>query len=151
MAKLIFNNSSVLIEVGQTQNQLAPSYTTAYTASVTTCNTKSLSISRTFNTVDLAGICDSEEKSFITRQSGQIDIEIYLNPAVSGSGGFGGYVFQDALGKYCKISFDPDSPVGGAASGLAVQTYVGVITNVSTGVEMDGALTEKATIKLGIA
>jgi len=32
MPKLIFNNSSVLIEVGQTQDQLTPTYTTAYTA-----------------------------------------------------------------------------------------------------------------------
>lgn len=151
MAKLIFNNTSVLIKVGQTQNQATPSYTTAYTASATTCNVKSLSISRTYNQVDLAGICDTEEKSFNTRQTGQIDIEVYLNPALVASGGFGDYVFQNALGKYCEISFDPDSPVGGAASGLAVQVYTGVITNVSTGVDIDGVITEKATIKLGVA
>lgn len=151
MPKLIFNNSSVLIEVGQTQDQLTPTYTTAYTASATTCNVKSLSVSRTFNQVDLAGICDTEEKSFNTRQSGQIDIEVYLNSNTVATGGFNGYVFQNAIGKYCRLSFDPDSPVGGVASGLAVQQYVGVITSVSTGVEIDGVLTEKATIKLGVA
>lgn len=140
MAKLIFNNQTVTIGFSAAaQNQTTPTYTDVTVAAAdTTCNVKSLSISRTVNQVDLASVCSTAEESFNTRTTGQIDIEVYLNQSV-----FGGYVFQGRLGYYVRITFTP--------TGMSTQTYYGVVTNVSSGVEIDGAITEKASIKLGIA
>lgn len=140
MAKLIFNNQTVTIGFSAAaQNQTTPTYTdVTVAASDTTCNVKSLSISRTVNQIDLASVCSTAEESFNTRTTGQIDLEVYLNQAI-----FGGYVFQGRLGYYVRITFTP--------TGMTTQTYYGVVTNVSSGVEIDGAITEKATIKLGIA
>lgn len=140
MPKLIFNNQVVTIGFSAAvQNQTTPTYTdVTVSAATTTCNVKSLSISRTVNQIDLASVCSTAEESFNTRTTGQIDIEVYLNQL-----DFSGYVFQNRIGFYCRITFTP--------TGMTTQTYQGVVTNISSGVEIDGAITEKATIKLGVA
>lgn len=140
MPKLIFNNQTVQIGFSAAaQNQTTPTYTdVTASAATTTCMVKSLAISRTVNQIDLASVCSTAEETFNTRTTGQIDLEIYLDNAV-----FGGYVFQGRLGFYVRIQFTP--------TGMTTQTYTGVVTNVSSGVEIDGAITEKATIKLGVA
>jgi hypothetical protein len=151
MAKLIFNDCTVLVEIGQTQDQLTPTYlVTGYTAAVTTCNAKSISIEDKINMVDLAGLCDVEEKNFITRTSGSISMEIYVNPATVVNGGMNGYTFVGRLGKYCRITFDPNGRTGVAPDITAI-VRVGVIESVSTGAEVDGTITEKVTIRVGVA
>jgi len=148
MAKLIFNNGYVTIGIGQVQNQLTPSVSSpgSATAAVTTCNVKSLSIEDKVNMIDLAGLCAVSEEQFITRTSGTVSIEVYVNPAA-----FTSYVFIGNIGKYCTITYDPDTAPGGAASGLAAIVRTGVIESVSTGAEVDGVITEKATIRIGTA
>jgi hypothetical protein len=148
MAKLIFNNGYVTIGIGQVQNQLTPSVSSpgSATAAVTTCNVKSLSIEDKVNMIDLAGLCSVSEEQFITRTSGSVSIEVFVNPAA-----FTSYVFIGNIGKYCTITYDPDTAPGGVASGLAAIVRTGVIESVSTGAEVDGVITEKATIRIGTA
>ena len=148
MAKLIFNNGYVTIGIGQVQNQSTPSVSSpgSATALQTTCNVKSISIEDRVNFVDLAGLCSVSEEQFITRTSGTVNLEVYVNPAV-----FGGYVFLGNIGKYCTITYDPDTAPGGAASGLAAIVRTGVIESVTTGAEIDGTITENATIRVGVA
>lgn len=151
MAKLIFNDCSVQVEIGQTQDQLTPSYiVTGYTSTVTTCNAKSISIEERIDFVDLAGLCDTEQKNFITRTSGTISMEIYVNPATVANGGMNGYTFMNRLGKYCRITFDPNGRTGVTPDISSIQR-VGVIESVTTGAEIDGSITENVTIRLGVA
>lgn len=151
MAKLIFNDCSVLVEIGQIQDQLTPTYiTTGYTSAVTTCNAKSISIEDRINFVDLAGLCDVEEKQFITRTSGTISMEIYVNPATVANGGMNGYTFIGRIGRYCRITFDPNGRTGVTPDISSIQR-VGVIESVSTGAEIDGTITENVTIRVGVA
>lgn len=148
MPKLIFNNGYVTIGIGQVQNQTTPSVTSpsGATALQTTCHVKSLSIEDKVNFIDLAGLCATSEENFITRTSGTVSIEVYVNPSV-----FATYVFMNNIGKYCTITYDPDTAPGGAASGLAAIVRTGVIESASTGAEVDGVITEKATIRIGTA
>lgn len=143
MAKLIFNNQTIQVGFSAAAQDGTGAASASYTninasAAVVTCNVKSMSISRTANQVDLAGVCAVAEETFNTRSTGQIELEIYLNNA-----DFSGYVFQGRLGYYVRVTFTP--------TGFSTQTYYGVVTNVSSGVEIDGAITEKASIKLGVA
>lgn len=151
MAKLIFNDCSVLVEIGQVQDQLTPTYlVTGYTTLATTCNAKSITIEDKVNMVDLAGLCDIEEKQFITRSSGSVNLEIYVNPATVANGGMNGYTFFNRLGRYCRITFDPNGRTG-VTPDISAIVRVGVIESISTGAEVDGVITEKVTIRVGVA
>ena len=145
MAKLMYNNCTVTIRRSAAiQSGSAPTF--SETAITATCFAKSISISKTIGTVDVAGLCDTVQKMQITRKSGTLDIELYVDPVAVASGGLGSYIFEGKLGYFVEIAFDAD----GAAAGLTSTTYTGVITSTSINVGMDDAITERATITLGV-
>ena len=111
-----------------------------------TCLAKSISISKEIGTVDVSALCDIVSKAQITKKSGRIELGVYVNPDATGAGGFGGYLFEGKLGYFVEIAFDAD----GAAAGLTATTYTGVITSTSINVADNDAITERATILLGV-
>lgn len=145
MPKLMYNNVTITVRRSSAvQSGSTPSF--VETALTATCLAKSLSISKTVGTVDVSALCDTVSKAQITKKSGSIDLEVYVNPDAVGSGGFGGYLFEGKLGYFVEITFDGD----GGGAGLTATTYTGVITSTSINVANDDALTERATITLGV-
>ena len=89
---------------------------------------------------------DPARVRFVNFNSHSLDIELYVDPVAVASGGLGSYIFEGKLGFFVEIAFDAD----GSAAGLTATTYTGVITNTSISVGMDDAITERATITLGV-
>lgn len=145
MPKLMYNNVTITVRRSAAiQSGAAPTF--SETALAMTCFAKSISISKTVGTVDVSALCDTVSKAQITKKSGTIELEVYVNPDSVGSGGNGGYVFEGKLGYFVEIAFDGD----GSGAGLTATTYTGVITSTSINVANDDAITERATITLGV-
>lgn len=145
MPKLMYNNVTITVRRSAgVQTGATPTF--SETALTATCLAKSISISKTVGTVDVSALCDTVSKAQITKKSGTIELEVYVNPDATGAGGFGGYLFEGKLGYFVEIAFDAD----GAAAGLTATTYTGVITSTSINVANDDAITERATITLGV-
>ena len=145
MPKLLYNNVTITVRRSAgVQTGAAPTF--SETALTATCLARSLSISKSVATFDVSALCDTVAKAQIGKKSGTIELEVYANPDVAGSGGFGGWLFEGKLGYFVEIAFDGD----GAAAGLTSTTYTGVITATSINVNNDDAVTERATITLGV-
>lgn len=87
--------------------------------------------------LDLASIADTDEKAFFTRQSGTIEIDIYVDNTT-------GLAFQEQLYKYCKVT--ATIPYLGTPTNWVDE---GVISEVSLSQDLDGILSETVTITLG--
>lgn len=87
--------------------------------------------------LDLASLADTDEKAFFTRQSGTIEIDIYVDNTT-------GLAFQEQLYKYCKVT--ATIPYLGTPTNWVDE---GVISEVSLSQDLDGILSETVTITLG--
>lgn len=105
------------------------------TATAVQCLARSYKRSVTWATVELSGLCATENQAQVTKKSGTIDLEIFVDKTA-------GPVFQASGGYYAEIVFTP-------ASGVTAITDQGVITKTDLTVDIDGGLIEVITITLG--
>jgi len=102
---------------------------------------RSIKVQESVNFTDVKSLADTMEKSLVLTDTGSIDIELMYDLAASNTSP----ILHGNRGKFIKIE------IVIAESSPATTTYVGVIQQTSLGTEVDGILTESATIKLGVA
>lgn len=99
-----------------------------------TCYARSYTRETSVGTVEMGAICDTTEKHAPTRSRGQITMELLVDDTA-------GPLFQDKEGFYYQSIFD---------SGATTYTDYGMIESAGLSVDVDGALMERVTVKLGV-
>ena len=103
-------------------------------ATTYTCYVRSFSRETTIGTVDLGALCDTLEQHMPTRSSGTVTFEALVDT-------IGGPKFQDKEGFYLQTSFD---------SGATTYTDYGMVESAGLSTDLDGALLERVTMRLGV-
>lgn len=99
-----------------------------------TCYARSFTRETSIGTVEMGALCDTTEKHAPTRSRGQITAELVVDLST-------GPAFQDKEGYYLQSIFD---------SGATTYTDYGMIESASLTTDVDGALLERVTVRLGV-
>lgn len=103
-------------------------------ATAFTCYVRSYSRETSIGTVELGALCDTLEQHMPTRSTGTVTFEALVSLS-------SGPVFQDKEGYYIQAIFD---------SGATTYTDYGMIESSGLTTDLDGALLERVTIRLGV-
>lgn len=136
MSAITANNIVISIQISDSVQDGNPTYEILPEQSIN-CLARSYKRQVKLASLDLASIADTDEKAFFTRQSGTIEIDIYVDNTT-------GLAFQEQLYRYCKVT--------ATIPYLGTETYwqdEGVISEVSLSQDLDGILSETVTITLG--
>lgn len=104
-------------------------------ATAAQCLARSIRRDVSYGTVDLAALCDTSAQQQVTKKSGTVVVELFVDATA-------GPIFQASNGYYAESVFTPKT-------GVTAITDQGVITNTGLSVDVDGALIETITITLG--
>lgn len=136
MSAITANNIVITIQISDFYQDGVPSYEYLPAQSIN-CLARSYKRQVKLGSFDLSSIADIEEKTFFARQSGTVEIDVYVDNTA-------GLAFQEQLYRYCKVT--------ATIPYLGTETYwqdEGVISEVSLSQDLDGILSETVTITLG--
>lgn len=136
MSAITANNIVISVQISDMVQDGNPTYESLPEQSIN-CLARSYNRQVKLASLDLASIADTDEKAFFTRQSGTIEIDIYVDNTT-------GLAFQEQLYKYCKVT--ATIPYLGTPTNWVDE---GVISEVSLSQDLDGILSETVTITLG--
>lgn len=136
MSAITANNIVISIQLSDGYQDGLPTYVSIPNQSIN-CLARSYKRQVKLASLDLACIADIEEKLYFTRQSGTVEIDIYVDNTT-------GLAFQEQLYRYCKVT--ATIPYLGTETNWQDE---GVISEVSLSQDLDGILTETVTIALG--
>lgn len=131
MGKLVGQNITASVRFGGPQDG-TPNFSGTPTS--IKCLIKTIRERVAVKKVDQTGLCDTSDKTLITRITGMYDIEAYVDAT---------RYFRANVGNYCEFTF-------AESAGATPVAYVGVIEDYDFSIAMDENQVEKFALNLGV-
>ena len=138
MKTAVYYNAAVKVGIGTLQTAGAPG---AITTTDRSGLARSFTVTERVNFIDVKSLADTTEKSLSLTDTGSVELEFMYDFDTSNPSP----VFMGNTKKWCKVE------VVVAEGTPMTLTYTGVVESATMAGEVDGMITERATIKLGTA